>query len=168
MRFTTAVQNQLAGYHADLPRISVATGRSPCVGLVGLTLGGGIGTLQGKHGLVMDSLLSLRIATAQGEFVTVSKTEEPDLFWAMRGAGANFGIVTSATYRVHDATNNGQFVSADYEFDGASSRSLWELLKSFDHEMPPELSVVLGCGYNRAKGQVSQLSFDPRVLLLHT
>jgi fumiquinazoline A oxidase len=125
------------------------------VGLVGLTLGGGIGTLQGKHGLVMDSLLSVRMVTATGEIITASKAENPDLFWALRGAGANFGIVISATYKVHDATNNGRFVSADFEYSEASSCELWELLKSFDDDMPLELSIVLGCGYNRTKAQVS-------------
>ncbi|KAI8632684.1 hypothetical protein F5Y19DRAFT_491330 [Xylariaceae sp. FL1651] len=127
------------------------TGRSHCVGLVGLTLGGGIGTLQGKHGLVMDSLLSVRMVTAQGETVTVSKQDNPDLFWALRGAGANFGIVTSALYKVYDAANGGQFVNADFEYDGSNTVELWRLLESLDDDMTSELSIVLGCGYNRQK-----------------
>lgn len=70
-------------------------------GIAGLTLGGGQGWLMGKHGLTIDNLLSVDMVTADGQFLTVSENEHPDLFWAVRGAGANFGIVTSFQYRLH-------------------------------------------------------------------
>jgi hypothetical protein len=70
-------------------------------GIAGLTLGGGIGWLMGEHGLTVDNLLSVDIVTADGQARQASATENQDLFWAVRGGGGNFGIVTSFEYRVH-------------------------------------------------------------------
>ena len=70
-------------------------------GIPGLTLGGGFGWLMRKHGLALDNLLSVDIVTADGQLRTASPTEHPDLFWGVRGAGANFGVVVSFEFRVH-------------------------------------------------------------------
>jgi fumiquinazoline A oxidase len=128
--------------------------------MVGLTVGAGIGILQGVHGLMIDALISVRMVTASGDIVMVSKTENSDLFWAIRGAGANFGIVTMATYHVHDATNSGQVLNADFLFLAPSNRSVWELLRTFDDYIPPELSIVISTGYNHTTQQVTISNLD--------
>ncbi|MEZ4621382.1 MAG: FAD-binding oxidoreductase, partial [Caldilineaceae bacterium] len=70
-------------------------------GIAGLTLGGGLGWLRRKHGLSIDNLVSVDIVTADGECRTASESQHSDLFWAIRGGGGNFGVVTSFEYRLH-------------------------------------------------------------------
>ena len=74
---------------------------TPAVGVAGYTLGGGIGWLSRKHGLAADSLLRAEVVSADGELVTAGADEHPDLFWALRGGGGNFGVVTSLEFRLY-------------------------------------------------------------------
>ena len=71
-------------------------------GIAGLTLGGGNGYLSRKHGLTIDNLLSVELVTAEGDLIAANKTENPDLFWALRGGGGNFGVVTSFEFKLHE------------------------------------------------------------------
>ena len=71
-------------------------------GIAGLTLGGGEGWLMGKFGLSVDNVLALDVVTADGRFQTASAEENPDLYWALRGGGGNFGVVTAIDYRLHE------------------------------------------------------------------
>ena len=87
-----------AGKHG----LATGFGDTPSVGIGGLTLGGGIGFLVRKHGLTIDDLLAAEIVTADGEIRHVDANNHPDLFWAIRGGGGNFGVVTRFKFRLHE------------------------------------------------------------------
>lgn len=94
-----ATSGDLAG-PAQEHGLALSTGDTASVGLGGLATGGGIGLLARKHGLTIDNLLSAEVVTAQGEIVKASAEENPDLFWAIRGGGGNFGIVTEFEFQL--------------------------------------------------------------------
>jgi len=82
-------------------RLAVTGGAVSTTGVAGYTLGGGLGWLMAKHGLGADNLLAVELVTAEGDVLHVDAESHPDLFWALRGGGGNFGIATSFTYRLH-------------------------------------------------------------------
>ena len=94
---TWNVLNAAAGAHG----LAVTGGAVSTTGIAGLTLGGGLGWLMAKYGLAADNLVAVELVTAAGEVLDVDAASHPDLFWALRGGGGNFGVATSFTYRVH-------------------------------------------------------------------
>ncbi|OTA97950.1 hypothetical protein M434DRAFT_391560 [Hypoxylon sp. CO27-5] len=117
-------------------------GSCPGVGVIGVTLGAGVGLFQGLFGLMIDSLISVRLITANGDIVEASENANTDLFWAIRGAGANFGIVTSATYKLHKAVNNAQVFTADAVYPASAKSAYFDVLQSFENNMLPELAMA--------------------------
>ena len=81
--------------------LAVTGGAISTTGIAGLTLGGGLGWLMAKHGLAADNLLAVELVNADGDVLEVTEDSDPDLFWALRGGGGNFGIATTFTYRLH-------------------------------------------------------------------
>jgi FAD/FMN-containing dehydrogenase len=93
----------LAEFDREAQAFGLATplGINSTTGVAGFTLGGGFGWISRKHGLTVDNLLSVDVVTAKGELVHANDKENPDLFWAIRGGGGNFGVATSFEYRLH-------------------------------------------------------------------
>jgi FAD/FMN-containing dehydrogenase len=110
-------------------------------GVAGLTLGGGIGFLMRKHGLAVDNLLAAEVVTADGRIVTASADEHPDLFWALRGGGGNFGVVTSFLFALHPL---GPTVLAGPVFWPADDTvDVLRFYRDFAAEAPDELGTVV-------------------------
>ena len=109
-------------------------------GIAGLTLGGGIGWLSGAYGLSCDNLISADVVAADGRPLTASADENPDLLWALRGGGGNFGVVTSLEYRLHPV---GPMVLAGYlvyPYDRA--KDFFALIDEFTADMPDEMNII--------------------------
>jgi FAD/FMN-containing dehydrogenase len=110
-------------------------------GVAGLTLGGGIGFLMRKHGLAVDNLLAAEVVTADGGIVRASADEHPDLFWALRGGGGNFGVVTAFRFALHPL---GPTVLAGPVFWAADdSTDVLRFYREFVSEIPDELGTVV-------------------------
>src|SRR5216117_667187 len=110
-------------------------------GVAGLTLGGGIGWLMRKHGLTIDQLRSVDVVTADGEFVKASETENPDLFWGVRGGGGNFGIVTEFEFRLNPV---GPIVLAGPIFwPMEESAKVLRFYRDWIADVPDELTTIV-------------------------
>jgi FAD/FMN-containing dehydrogenase len=113
-------------------------------GVGGLTLGGGIGWLMRKYGLTVDNLVDAEVVTAEGDIVRASADEHPDLFWALRGGGGNFGIVGSFRFRLHPV---GPAVVAGPVFWAAEDTSdVLRFYREFVDDAPDELGNVIRLG----------------------
>jgi hypothetical protein len=119
--------------------LAITGGTDSTTGIAGLTLGGGHGWLEGTLGLTVDSLLSVDVVTADGVLRHASEREEPDLFWAMRGAGANFGVATSFEFRLHPVS--GTVLGGMIVYPQAMLRDALKLYREFKKTEPDELTT---------------------------
>ena len=113
-------------------------------GVGGLTLGGGVGWLMRKHGLTVDNLLAVDVVTADGELLRVSKDEHPDLFWALRGGGGNFGVATSFEFRLHPVGPT--VLAGPILWDAADAKDVLRFYRDFLRGAPDELGTVVRFG----------------------
>lgn len=119
--------------------LALSSGDNKSVGVGGLTLGGGVGWLVRQYGLALDSLLSARLVTAAGEIVTASADENPDLFWAIRGGGGNFGVAIDFTFEAHALTG---IVHGVITFDDTDLGTILRGYRDALREAPEELNVT--------------------------
>ncbi|MEV6013783.1 FAD-binding oxidoreductase [Streptomyces sp. NPDC051976] len=117
--------------------LGVPAGIVSTTGVGGLTLGGGHGHLTRKYGLTVDSLTSADVVLADGSFVTASEEQHPDLFWALRGGGGNFGVVTSFTFRLHPVDTVGLGITL-YPLDKIGEVLRW--YRDFLPQAPDDLN----------------------------
>ena len=111
-------------------------------GIAGLTLGGGLGWLLGKHGLAIDNLRAVELVTADGEVLTVTAQSHPDLFWALRGGGGNFGVAASFVYELHAV---GPVIHGGAVFHPFSkAKDVLRFYREITATLPDELTVFAG------------------------
>ena len=121
-------------------RWAITAGDTADVGVGGLTLGGGIGWMVRQHGLTIDNLVGARVVTADGGLLTTSPAEHPDLFWALRGGGGNFGVVVDFDFRAQPV-GTVHFGTVTYQFDDAAD--LMARWRDAMQAAPEELSSTL-------------------------
>ena len=131
----------LADFDREAQAHGLATplGINSTTGVAGLTLGGGFGWLSRRHGMTVDNLLSATVVTADGEVHTASAASEPDLFWALRGGGGNFGVVTSFEFQLHPVGPEVYAGLVVYPFSQA--RQVLRAWRDFTRTAPDELGV---------------------------
>lgn len=121
--------------------LAVPFGIVSTTGVAGLTLGGGTGYLTRKYGLTIDNLLEADVVLADGRFVTASKDRNPDLFWALRGGGGNFGVVTSFLLQAHPVST---VYAGPIFWEATHAKAVMRAYRDFLPDAPEELGVFVG------------------------
>jgi FAD/FMN-containing dehydrogenase len=128
--------------HATHPfGLAVPFGLVSTTGVAGLTLGGGTGYLTRKYGLTIDNLLEADVVLADGSFVTASASREPDLFWALRGGGGNFGVVTSFLFQAHPVS---MVYAGPIFWEATHARAVMRAYRDFLPTAPDDLGAFVG------------------------
>jgi FAD/FMN-containing dehydrogenase len=109
-------------------------------GIAGLTLGGGFGYLTRRFGWTCDNVMAMNVVTAAGEVVRASDNENPDLFWALRGGGGNFGVVTSFQYRLHEV--GPEILAGPVAWTADDAPAVLDMYRQVVADAPPELTIV--------------------------
>ncbi|NKX55835.1 FAD-binding oxidoreductase [Arthrobacter mobilis] len=132
--------------HATVPfGMTTPTGFVSSTGVGGLTLGGGVsGYLSRRFGLTVDNLISADVVLADGSLVTADAEHHPDLFWALRGGGGNFGVVTSFRFRCHDIGEHGNIIGGPVFYDVADLPDVMRWYRELLPSLPEELSGWIG------------------------
>ena len=139
-RLDTGVQTHQLVAAASQHNLVPVQGQCPLVGASGLTLGGGLGWLSGKHGAACDNLLSAELRMADGRALTASAEQNPDLFWAIRGGGGNFGVTTSLTCQLHPL---GNVIAGRLSYRTAAARTVLRFFREYMAGAPDELQAVV-------------------------
>lgn len=137
-RIGAGVRSDALAEATDAAGLTPVTGTVGSVGMLGLILGGGYGPLEGRFGLACDNLVSAQLVTADGSVVEVDTDHDPDLLWALRGGGGNFGVVTSAVVRLHPV---GPVYTGLVSYPWNQATSVLSRLADVLDEAPDELSV---------------------------
>lgn len=141
---------------------NLATGAHECVGYTGLALGGGHGRYEGKYGLVSDNIVSLQVVLSDGREIQVDDNNYPDLFWAMKGAGHNFGIVTALTAKIYPIEHQ-TWHYHNYYWSGDKLEEIFEKLNKFhDYGKTP-----VGMGVNFGSLSINPTYSNDSVRLAH-
>lgn len=143
--------------------LATTLGTATDTGIAGLTLGGGIGRLMRPFGLACDNLTSAQIVTADGQLRHLSESSNPDLFWAIRGGGGNFGVVTAFEYRLHPLDHPVLAANGSYPYD--QTRSVLRAVSELATKMPDQMTLGVELANDDSGRQITWSAFhagDPK------
>jgi len=150
--------------HATHPfGLAMPAGIISTTGIAGLTLSGGHGYLSRKYGLTIDNLLEADVVLADGRFVTASKDQNADLFWALRGGGGNFGVVTSFKFALHPVST---VFAGPIAWDQKHARTIMQRYREFLPAAPEDLGIFLGLKTVLSSAPFPQELWGKRICLL--
>jgi len=143
--------------------LAVPFGIVSTTGIAGLTLGGGSGHLTRKYGLTIDNLIEADVVLADGRFVTASKTQNADLFWALRGGGGNFGVVTSFLFQAHPVS---MVFAGPMAWPQSDAKAIMRAYRDFLPNAPESLGLVLGLKLVPANSPFPEATWGHAICLL--
>lgn len=136
--------------------LAVPTGTVSETGVAGLALSGGMGYLRGKYGLTLDNIIGANIVTAAGQLLSINEENHKELFWAIRGGGGNFGIVTKFIFKLHSV--GPEVLAADVMYDYQDARQILKKAQAFLNNAPDEVS------FNLLAAELPKAPFLPEAL----
>lgn len=144
---------------AETKSCALALGSCNCPGVASLAFGGGVGRLNGVHGFLLDSVKSVSLVLATGELLIVSDKSNPELFWALRGAGHNFGIAVSMTLEVCSELNEGNVFVTDLIYSRDKVVQLFSLINNT--QFPPGLAIAVTFSGNETSPGIYEVYQNP-------